>query len=203
MLASFVKRLSRLSLTAPPAALVVLIPFTYNVLKRHPPLMVMIHNADDPSDLGGKSAATARSPCSIRFLSASPIGPPSPPLFLLLADPYDPASASPFATNALSSSLWELASLTRHYHASVSSLAKILQESFRKERYGLEDFLDQSYSTVSAPSCRGRRLPIHWLLVMVQLFRSELRKNLKYDPPLRDSLTVASEENSYEGWDLT
>ncbi|KDR80122.1 hypothetical protein GALMADRAFT_242367 [Galerina marginata CBS 339.88] len=46
LLASFVKKLSRLSLTAPPAAIVMVIPFTYNILKRHPALMVMIHRAD-------------------------------------------------------------------------------------------------------------------------------------------------------------
>ncbi|KAG8928099.1 hypothetical protein FRC02_007367 [Tulasnella sp. 418] len=43
LLASFVKRLSRLSLSAPPAAIVMIIPFVYNILKRHPSLMVMIH----------------------------------------------------------------------------------------------------------------------------------------------------------------
>ncbi|KAI6045529.1 CBF/Mak21 family-domain-containing protein [Pisolithus marmoratus] len=47
LLASFVKRLSRLSLSAPPAAIIMIIPFTYNILKRHPALMKMIHRADD------------------------------------------------------------------------------------------------------------------------------------------------------------
>ncbi|KAK7686417.1 hypothetical protein QCA50_010641 [Cerrena zonata] len=47
LLASFVKRLARLSLTAPPAAIIMLIPFTYNILKKHPALMVMIHRAED------------------------------------------------------------------------------------------------------------------------------------------------------------
>jgi len=46
LLASFVKRLSRLSLNAPPAAIIMIIPFTYNILKRHPALMVMIHRAE-------------------------------------------------------------------------------------------------------------------------------------------------------------
>ncbi|KAG6845195.1 hypothetical protein H0H87_012522 [Tephrocybe sp. NHM501043] len=46
LLASFVKRLSRLSLAAPPAAIVMLVPFTYNILKRHPALMGMIHRTD-------------------------------------------------------------------------------------------------------------------------------------------------------------
>jgi U3 small nucleolar RNA-associated protein 19 len=46
LLASFVKKLSRLSLAAPPAAIVTVVPFVYNILKRHPALMVMIHCAD-------------------------------------------------------------------------------------------------------------------------------------------------------------
>ncbi|KAF9246432.1 CBF/Mak21 family-domain-containing protein [Melanogaster broomeanus] len=50
LLASFVKRLSRLSLTAPPAAIIMVIPFTYNLLKRHPALMVMIHNTENVND---------------------------------------------------------------------------------------------------------------------------------------------------------
>ncbi|OSD02728.1 CBF-domain-containing protein [Trametes coccinea BRFM310] len=47
LVASFVKRLSRLSLTAPPAAVVMLIPFTYNMLRRHPALMAMVHRDDE------------------------------------------------------------------------------------------------------------------------------------------------------------
>ncbi|KAG6841074.1 hypothetical protein C0991_002167 [Blastosporella zonata] len=52
LLASFVKRLSRLSLNAPPSAIVMVVPFTYNILKRHPALMAMIHRTDseDPSN---------------------------------------------------------------------------------------------------------------------------------------------------------
>jgi U3 small nucleolar RNA-associated protein 19 len=47
IIASFIKRLSRLSLTAPPAAHVAIVPFTYNVLKNNPSLMVMIHRIPD------------------------------------------------------------------------------------------------------------------------------------------------------------
>ncbi|KAG6912246.1 hypothetical protein DXG01_016001, partial [Tephrocybe rancida] len=52
LLASFIKRLSRLSVNAPPAAIVMIVPFTYNILKRHPALMAMIHrtDAEDPSN---------------------------------------------------------------------------------------------------------------------------------------------------------
>lgn len=47
LLASFVKRLAQLSLHAPPAAIVMIIPFIYNILKKHPALMVMIHRVED------------------------------------------------------------------------------------------------------------------------------------------------------------
>ncbi|TDL26001.1 CBF-domain-containing protein [Rickenella mellea] len=50
LLASFIKKLSRLSLSASPAAIVLIIPFTYNILKRHPALMVMIHRTGDSPD---------------------------------------------------------------------------------------------------------------------------------------------------------
>ncbi|KIM21765.1 hypothetical protein M408DRAFT_300994 [Serendipita vermifera MAFF 305830] len=47
LLASFAKRLSRLSLSAPPSAIIMIIPFIYNILKRHPSLMTMIHRLPD------------------------------------------------------------------------------------------------------------------------------------------------------------
>ena len=53
LLASFVK-LSRLLLTAPPAAIVMVIPFTCNILKRHPALMVMIHRIDVETEENGR-----------------------------------------------------------------------------------------------------------------------------------------------------
>ncbi|KAF7299244.1 Ribosome biogenesis protein Noc4 [Mycena indigotica] len=54
LVASFIKRLARLSLAAPPAAIVLILPFTYNALKRHPALMPMIHrhaDADSTTDV--------------------------------------------------------------------------------------------------------------------------------------------------------
>ena len=51
-------------------------------------------------------------------------------------------------TNALDSSLWELVSHVNHYHHSVSTLAKIFREAFRKPNFALEDFLDHTYGTV-------------------------------------------------------
>jgi len=119
LLASFVKRLSRLSLNAPPAAIVMAIPFTYNILERHPALMVMIHRlpVEDDADVS-------------------------------TVDPFIPTEPNPNLTGALESSLWEIYSHRRHYHPAVSTLTKVFEEAFTKMPYGMEDFLDHGYGTL-------------------------------------------------------
>jgi len=116
LLASFVKRLSRLSLTAPPSSIVITIPFVYNILKRHPALMCMIHRDGEV---------------------------PEP-----YEDPFLPDEPNPNLTNALDSSLWELYSHKSHYHAAVSTMARIFEEAFTKPSYPMEDFLDHTYATL-------------------------------------------------------
>lgn len=46
LVAAFIKRMGRLCLRAPPAAIVSIIPFIYNLLKRHPSCMVLIHSVE-------------------------------------------------------------------------------------------------------------------------------------------------------------
>lgn len=50
VVASFLKRLARLSLTAPPAGIIAVVPFTYNLLKKHPSCMVLIHSTEEFDD---------------------------------------------------------------------------------------------------------------------------------------------------------
>ncbi|KAJ9101853.1 hypothetical protein QFC21_003193 [Naganishia friedmannii] len=50
MIASFVKRLARLALSAPPAAIIMIIPFIYNLLKRHSSCMCMLQRDADDAD---------------------------------------------------------------------------------------------------------------------------------------------------------
>jgi U3 small nucleolar RNA-associated protein 19 len=85
-------------------------------------------------------------------------------------------------TNALDSSLWELVSHVNHYHPSVSTLAKIFQEAFRKPSYALEDFLDHTYGTVRYSGlCTSFPLTHS---VYPQLFESEIRREIKKDPAI-------------------
>ncbi|WVW79002.1 hypothetical protein I302_100965 [Kwoniella bestiolae CBS 10118] len=125
LIASFIKRLSRLSLTAPPAGVILILPFVYNLLKRHPGTMVLIQRPDDgvlriSSTLGKEG----------------------------YVDPYDPEEKQVLKTNAINSSLWEIKALQKHYLHSISTIAKIFQEVFTKPEFGLEDFLDHGYGTL-------------------------------------------------------
>ncbi|KAF9357905.1 hypothetical protein BGX34_009146 [Mortierella sp. NVP85] len=47
LVAAFIKRMARLGLSSPPASIVIIIPFIYNLLKRHPTCMQMIHAKAD------------------------------------------------------------------------------------------------------------------------------------------------------------
>jgi U3 small nucleolar RNA-associated protein 19 len=127
LVASFLKRLSRLTLYAPPAGIVVVIPWIYNLLKKHPTCTFMIHRetrkAEEKEVLENEG----------------------------LADPFLMDEEDPMETNAIESSLWEIVMLQSHYHPNVATLAKIISEQFTKHAYNMEDFLDHSYGSVSLP----------------------------------------------------
>ncbi|CAI5757976.1 unnamed protein product [Candida verbasci] len=112
LIASFIKRLSRISLISSGPGVVIIIPFIYNLLKRHPTCMIMIHNTNNSKD------------------------------------EFNNLEKDPLLTNAINSSLWELNSLTSHYHPNIATLCKIFGEPFRKPNYNLEDFLDWNYVTL-------------------------------------------------------
>ncbi|KAG8843651.1 hypothetical protein FRB96_003875 [Tulasnella sp. 330] len=78
-------------------------------------------------------------------------------------DPFDPKEPSPLLTNALSSSLWELAAHQNHYLTSISTLSKIFSAPFTRMPYAMEEFLDHTYAT---------------------LFATEAKRNIKKDPAM-------------------
>ncbi len=120
LVASFIKKLSRLCLFAPPSGIVIVVPFIYNLFQNHPSCTVMIHRNTD-----------------LMEHSSSGWG-----------DPFIVEELDPMATNAIESSLWEIHTLQSHYHPNVAAIAKIISEQFTKANYNLEDFLDHSYATM-------------------------------------------------------
>lgn len=126
LVASFIKRLSRLSLNAPPSAIVFVIPWIYNQLRRHPSCTYMIHRA-------------TQDPTIARQIKEQGFD-----------DPFLPDETNPMETAAMESCLWEVVQLQSHYHPNVATIAKILSDQFTKHTYNMEDFLDHSYNSVSS-----------------------------------------------------
>ena len=121
LVASFIKRLARLSLFAPPSGIIIIVPWIYNLLKNHPNCTFMIHRVGEVDRNEG-----------------------------MWGDPFRQEESDPYETQALKSSLWEIQMLQSHYHPNVATIAKIISEQFTKQAYSTEDFLDHSYGTVSA-----------------------------------------------------
>ncbi|EJT81998.1 nucleolar complex protein 4 [Gaeumannomyces tritici R3-111a-1] len=124
LVASFIKRLARLCLNAPPSAIVVVVPWFYNLFKKHPLCTFMMHHevrTDEERELlenGG------------------------------MDDPFLPDEKDPMETQAIESCLWEIVQLQSHYHPNVATIAKIISEQFTKQFYNVEDFLDHSYASL-------------------------------------------------------
>lgn len=53
LVAAFIKRLARLALTAPPEALLMIIPFICNLFRRHPACRVLVHRPGGPAGKRG------------------------------------------------------------------------------------------------------------------------------------------------------
>lgn len=125
LVASFIKRLSRLTLNSSPSGVVAVVPWIYNLLKKHRTCTFMIHRETrDPKD---KALLEKEG----------------------MEDPFLMDEEDPMETRAIESSLWEIVMLQSHYHPNVATLAKIISEQFTKVSYNLEDFLDHSYGSVS------------------------------------------------------
>ncbi|KAK4240680.1 CBF/Mak21 family-domain-containing protein [Achaetomium macrosporum] len=124
LVASFIKRLARLALNAPPSAIVVIVPWFYNLFKKHPLTTFMMHRVPrtkEEKDLLEREG---------------------------LEDPFLPDEKDPMETRAIDSCLWEIVQLQSHYHPNVATIAKIISEQFTKQAYNLEDFLDHSYGSL-------------------------------------------------------
>lgn len=124
LVASFIKRLARLSLNAPPSAVVIIVPWMYNLFRKHPTCTFMMHRV--PRTEEGRERLANEG----------------------LEDPFLPDEEDPIETRAIDSCIWEIVQLQSHYHPNVATLTKIVSEQFTKQFYNLEDFLDHSYGSL-------------------------------------------------------
>jgi U3 small nucleolar RNA-associated protein 19 len=154
LVASFIKRFSRLALNASPAGVIPIIPWIYNLLKKHPTCTFMIHRV--PRTVEEREILKSEG----------------------LSDPFLMDEEDPMETKAIDSSLWEIGMLQSHFHPNVATVAKIISEQFTKQAYNLEDFLDHSYGSVSYQfSLRSSSV-----LTVKQMLEAEFSKDIKKKP---------------------
>ncbi|KAJ3169349.1 hypothetical protein HDU87_000670 [Geranomyces variabilis] len=124
LIAAFIKRMTRLALAAPPAAIIAIVPFVYNLLKKHPACLVMIHR-ENPEAAATTTTTTREE------------------------DPYCADEIDPAKSRALESSLWELQSLKTHYFHTIAGMVRVFEQPIAKQpMYDMEDFLDHTYVTL-------------------------------------------------------
>ncbi|XP_068675905.1 nucleolar complex protein 4 homolog [Montipora foliosa] len=135
LIGAFVKRLSRLALTAPPHGAMLATAFVCNLIKRHPSVQALIHRKQSGKLLlDGESSEDFQDSC---------IGDP------FIADEPDPAKC-----NALKSSLWELKTLQHHYYPGVSTLVEMLEKPLDSKETDISDYFDVSYDQLFQKECR-------------------------------------------------
>ncbi|XP_011506316.1 PREDICTED: nucleolar complex protein 4 homolog B [Ceratosolen solmsi marchali] len=114
LVAAFAKRLSRLTLVAPPEDILIILLFIGNLLLRHPGLKRLIdHPQGNEEELGTN-------------------------------DPFLMEERDPLQSNALLSSLWEIKGLQYHILPSIATAARFIREPLPSIEYDMASALERT-----------------------------------------------------------
>ena len=122
LVAAFVKRLSRLTLVAPPEDILIILLFIGNLMIRHPGLKRLI---DHPQN----------------HISSSPI---TEVYETSTCDPYLMEERDPLLSNAMLSSLWEVKALQGHGLPSVATAARFIREPLPSREHDMGAALERT-----------------------------------------------------------
>ncbi|XP_028404522.1 nucleolar complex protein 4 homolog B-like [Dendronephthya gigantea] len=131
LVAAFIKRLSRLGLSAPPHGVALIITFVGNLICRHPNCQVLIHR--EIENLNGGDLSESKNK--------------------ILADPYKEDEADPSQCEALQSSLWELETLRQHYYPQIKDLVELLEKPIGRNETDVSEYFESSYETLFDKEC--------------------------------------------------
>uniref|UniRef100_A0A0D9W8P5 CCAAT-binding factor domain-containing protein n=1 Tax=Leersia perrieri TaxID=77586 RepID=A0A0D9W8P5_9ORYZ len=138
--AAFTKRLSRLTLSVPPAGAIIIIALIHNLLRRHPSINFLVHWENGANDSEPSNESSQR----------KKVG----------ADPFNNEECDPTKSGAMRSSLWEIDTLRHHYSPAVSrfvaSLKNDLTVRAKTTEMRITDFSSGSYATVFRDEVRRR-----------------------------------------------
>ena len=177
LVASFIKRLSRLALNAPPPAIVAIVPYIYNLFRQHPTCTFMLHREIGDEEFRADLHAAG------------------------MEDPFNASETDPTRTDALESSLWEIQTLQSHYHPNVAAIARIISEQFTKQAYNMEDFLDYTYQGMVQAELGSEEKP----LKRVPVVEYQIPKRIFTDRGLEEDggVDTASGSLMRELWQFT
>jgi U3 small nucleolar RNA-associated protein 19 len=170
MVAAFCKKLARVALLSNPSAAMFALAEVYNLLRRHPSCVYLIHRIDEKGASKGQRLHRDKSEEAARQLTE--IKEASRRLAMGLnpvasgkkgqGDPFDYSERDPAKCKANESSLWEVESLKYHYCPSVASLAKsifahdLAKDRLTKPELPLQDFI-LGYYELYAQEARLRK----------------------------------------------
>lgn len=173
---AFAKKLARVALVSPPNAGLFVIPFIYNLVRRQPECLFLIHRSNLGEDLNstldsneeikveGQSEAEAELEAIkdvSRLLALGSHGETKKKKQgknagreqkskALADDPFDEFEPDPRKSRALESQLWELEALQRHYCPPLSSLANsVFSTEIKKERFLKADLPVGDFATMA------------------------------------------------------
>ena len=130
VVAAFAKRLARLALAASPAGALLCLAFVHNLLRRHPPCLIMLRRPPTAAANGEGQA---------------PVGAEG-------TDPFDGEAEDPTEARALESSLWEVETLRRHYNPDVARFVEVFDRDFTNRKkfseIDLEPLLNEGYTSM-------------------------------------------------------
>jgi len=137
IIASFIKKLARLALKAPPDGCLVVMALIYNLLQKHPQCGVLINRSQ--LDVALRASSSHDNPLLLSTTTTTQQQEAS--------DPYDETEQDPSKTHALDSSLWELKVLETHYFPAVAKFVGIFRKPYNPKAalLPLTDFSSQSY----------------------------------------------------------
>lgn len=118
LVAAFAKRLSRLTLVAPPEDIIIILLFIGNLLLRHPGLKRLIDHPQNGEIITEESAGAG--------------------------DPFLMEERDPLQSNALFSSLWEIKALQCHILPNISTAARFIREPLPSVEYDMASALERT-----------------------------------------------------------
>ncbi|EOA30198.1 hypothetical protein CARUB_v10013315mg [Capsella rubella] len=147
--ASFTKKLSRLSLSIPPAGSLVITALIFNLLRRHPTINHLVQETVETANESNAEADEHNNDSQPKTKKRK-----------LGIDYFNNQESDPKKSGALKSSLWEIDTLRHHYCPPVSRFISSLETDLTKRaktaEMKIEDYSSGSYATIFGDEIRRR-----------------------------------------------